>query len=144
MKVMNNDIVRNCRSPHSPMDWKIANMTPIYKKGSRKSAENYRPVSLTSHLSKLMEAMIRDRITVHLDEHQLIRNSQHGFTRGRSCTTNFLSFLDEVSNVLDDCENADAIFLDFAIAFDKVLHHRLLVKLHAHGIEGRVANWIKS
>ena len=78
------------------MNWKIANITPIYKKGSRKSAENYRLVSLNSHVFKLVEAMIRDRITEHLDEHQLIRDAQHGFTPGRSCTTNLLSFLDEV------------------------------------------------
>ena len=127
-----------------PMDWKIANITPIYKKGSRKSAVNYRPVSLTSHLSKLMEAILRDKITEHLEEHQLIRESQHGFRRGSSCTTNLLAFLDEPSTILDNGEKCDAIFLDFAKAFDKVPHHRILVKLAAHVIEGRVVNWIKS
>ena len=53
-------------------------------------------VSLTSHLSKVLEALLRDEMVKHLDKHDLIRDSQHGFRSGRSCTTNLLAFLDEV------------------------------------------------
>jgi len=127
-----------------PLDWKLANVTPIFKKGSRNQPENYRPVSLTSQLSKVMESVIRDVITEHLDRHKLIRDSQHGFRRGRSCTTNILEFLDMVTDVINQKENVDVIFLDFAKAFDKVPHRRLLAKLQSHGIDGKVVRWVAS
>ena len=63
----------------------------LYKKDTKNLAENYRPVSLTSHLSKVLEALLRDEMARHLDKHDLIRDSQHGFLRGRSCTTNLLA-----------------------------------------------------
>ena len=78
----------------------------------------------------------------HLESHQLLRDSQHGFRRGRSCLTNLLSFLDKVSGIVDDGECVDVIFLDFAKAFDKVPHHRLLKKLASHGIDGKLREWI--
>ena len=52
-----------------PLDWRTANITPIYKKGTKSLAENYRPVSLTSHLSKVLEALLRDEMVKHLDKH---------------------------------------------------------------------------
>ena len=78
----------------------------------------------------------------HLESHQLLIDSQHGFRRGRSCLTNLLSFLDKVSGVVDDGECVDVIFLDFVKAFDKVPHHRLLKKLTSHGIDGKLRDWI--
>ena len=68
-----------------PQDWRDANVCPIYKKGERHLSANYRPVSLTSQISKLMETVLRDAIVNHLTNFQLIKNSQHGFTKGRSC-----------------------------------------------------------
>ena len=127
-----------------PLDWRTANVTPIYKKGTKSLAENYRPVSLTSHLSKVLEALLRDEMVKHLDKHDLIRDSQHGFRSGRSCTTNLLAFLDEVTEVIDSGGGLDAIFLDFAKAFDKVPHGRLLAKLRAHGFDGQVVAWIEA
>src|SRR5208282_3780371 len=91
---------------------------------SRSSAENYRPDSLTSQVCKVFESLVRDKI------------------RGRSCLTNLLSFLDKVSGIVDDGECVDVIFLDFAKAFDKVPHHRLLKKLASHGIDGKLREWI--
>ena len=127
-----------------PLDWRSANVTPIFKKGSRNLPENYRPVSLTSQLSKVMESIIRDIIISHLDRHRLIRDTQHGFRKGRSCTTNILEFLDMVTGVINQKGSVDVIFLDFAKAFDKVPHRRLLAKLQAHGIDGQVVRWIAS
>ena len=74
---------------------------PIFEKGSRNQPVNYRPVSLTSQLSKVMESIIRDAIVEHLDNHSLILDSQHGFRKGRSCTTNLLKFLDKVTAAVD-------------------------------------------
>jgi len=68
-----------------PEDWRTANVCPVYKTGKRDSTANYRPISLTSQLSKLLKTMIRDVVVHHLETHDLIRNSQHGFREGRSC-----------------------------------------------------------
>ena len=76
-----------------PDDWKRANVTPIFKKGSRGLLENYRPVSLTSQCSKLFEAIIRDSLTDYLESNCTITDSQRGFRTGRSCMSNLLSFL---------------------------------------------------
>ena len=73
-------------------EWKEVNITPLFKKGSRNKPENYRPVSLTSLLSKLLETLIRDHMVEFLVKHQLINTSKHGFVKARSCLTNVLCF----------------------------------------------------
>ena len=75
-----------------PPDWKLANVTPIFKKGSKGDPANYRPVSLTSVCCKVMESIIRDSIVEHLTKHQLIRPSQHGFVNARSTQSNLLEY----------------------------------------------------
>jgi len=99
---------------------------------------NYRPVSFTSYLSKILEAIIKDDPTVH----SLINDSQHGFLAKRSCLTNLLEFLEYVTKAVDHGKPVDVIYLDFQKAFDKVPHVRLLNKLEAHGISGNVSQWI--
>jgi len=125
-----------------PNDWKLASVCAIYKKGSRAHTSNYRPVSLTSQLCKLLESIIRTAVVSHLDKFNLIKDSQHGFRRGRSCLTNLLEFLDKVTRSVDTGNNIDIIYLDFAKAFDKVPHNRLIKKLEAHGIGGKILTWI--
>ena len=125
---------RSMKAGDVSLDWKTAHIMSIFKKGNRSSPENYRPVSLTSQLSKVMESVLRDEIVRHLDKHNLVRDSQHGFRRGRSCTSNLLEFFDRVTEDVNEKNNVDVIFLDFAKAFDKVPHMRLLAKLRAHGI----------
>ena len=78
----------------------------------------------------------------HLERNHLIKDSQHGFRRGRSCLTNLLEFLDKVTRSVDVGDNIDAVYLDFAKAFDKVPHCRLIKKLEAHGIRGNILTWI--
>jgi len=101
----------------------------VFKKGNRNVMDNYRPVSLTSHVCKLFESIIRDSMVRYLEDNGLIRDSQYWFRKGRSCLSNLLSFMDKVSGYLDSGEPVDAIFLDFAKAFDKVAHRRLARKL---------------
>lgn len=127
-----------------PQDWKDANVAPLFKKGARDKCENYRPVSLTCIICKILESIIKDKIIDHLDKYKLIRDSQHGFTKGRSCLTNLLDFLELVTKWLDDGKPVDLVYLDFAKAFDKVPFMRLFKKLEAHGINDRVIEWIKS
>lgn len=126
-----------------PEDWKAANVIPIFKKGSKKDVENYRPISLTSLVGKVLEKVVKDSIQSHLDEHKLIVDSQHGFRSGKSCLTNLLEFFEYVTSEVDQGEDVDVIYLDFSKAFDKVPHQRLLHKLKQHGISGFVLKWVE-
>ena len=126
-----------------PDDWKLANVSPIFKKGNRTSASNYRPISLTSVICRLMESILRDTIVEHLKSNNLIRSSQHGFMPHRSCLTNLLEFLEVVTKLIDEGHSVDLLYLDFARAFDKVPHARLMMKVRAHGITGKIADWIE-
>jgi Reverse transcriptase (RNA-dependent DNA polymerase) len=126
-----------------PEDWKRANVTPIYKKGTKADPSNYRPVSLTSISCKMLESILRDSIVKHLEQNNLVESSQHGFVKTRSCATNLVEFLDHLTTVLEKGGTADAIFLDFAKAFDKVPRNRLLEKLRGVGLGGRVLAWIE-
>ena len=125
-----------------PEDWKRAHVTPIFKKGKKTEAGNYRPVSLTSVCCKVLESMMKDEIMKHLMAGKLLKRSQHGFMPGRSCTTNLLETLEFVTKAVDNGEPVDIIYLDFAKAFDKVPKHRLMEKLRAHGIGGHIHKWI--
>ena len=126
-----------------PRSWKVADIVPIYKKGKKSVPGNYRPVSLTSQIGKLLEKIIKDEITGHLSQYHLLIDTQHGFMRGRSCLTNLLTYMEGVTRMLDEGKNVDIIYLDFAKAFDKVPHHRLIGKVASMGVEGRVKGWIQ-
>ena len=115
-----------------PLDWRVANVTPIYKRGRKEDPENYRPVSLTSVPGKVMEQVISSAIESHIMDNQGIRSSQHGFMKGRSCLTDLISFYDKMTQLLDEGEAVDIVYLDFQKAFDTVLHRILIEKLAAH------------
>ena len=76
-----------------PQDWRDANVTPLFKKGSRSEAQNYRPVSLLSIIGKILESFVKEKLMDHLEKHSLIKDTQHGFYTGRSCLTNLLEIL---------------------------------------------------
>ncbi|RMC17335.1 hypothetical protein DUI87_05916 [Hirundo rustica rustica] len=127
-----------------PGDWKLANVTPVYKKGRKEDPGNYRPVSLTSVPGKIMEQFILSAITQHLQDGQGIRPSQHGFTKGRSCLTNLVSFYDQVTRLVDAGKAVDVVYLDFSKAFDTVSHSILLDKLAAHGLDKSTLRWVRN
>ena len=114
-------------------------MTPIFKKGSKGSPGNYRPVSLTSIPCKITESCTRDVMVDNLTTNSLIRDTQHGFMRNKSTTTNLLEFMETLTKDQEDGHPKDVVFLDFA----KVPHRRLLEKLKAHSIEGKILVWIE-
>ena len=127
-----------------PSEWKEANITPLFKKGSRNKPEHYRPVSLTSVVCKLLESFIRDHIFEFLVKHKSINTYQHGFQKARSRLTNFLYFLEEITKWVDERSPVDVVYLDFQKAFVKVQHQRLLLKLKTHGMGNDVMiNWIE-
>ena len=126
-----------------PQDWKNAKITPIYKKGSRNKPENYRPVSLTSQVCKVLERIVKKGITAHLSSNNLLSKQQHGFTQKRSCMTNLLETLEDWTSEVDQGNSVDCVFLDFRKAFDSVPHRRLVKKLQSYGIRGNLLAWIQ-
>ena len=127
-----------------PLDWKLANVAPIFKKGDKESIGNYRPISLTSIVCRIFEKIMKSNLLEFLDRYKIILKSQHGFTNKRSCLTNLLEYLEYVTNIIDNGDSADIIYLDFSKAFDKVSHRKLIRKLWGYGIRGNVLRWISS
>ncbi|KAK4816655.1 hypothetical protein QYF61_019632 [Mycteria americana] len=107
-----------------PADWRLAHVTPIYKNGQKEDPGNYRPVSLTS-------------------DNQVIRPSQHGLMKGRSCLTNLISFNDKVTRLVDEGKAVDVVSMDFSTAFDTISYSFLLEKLAAHGLDGHTLCWVQ-
>ncbi|CAM4456862.1 unnamed protein product [Caretta caretta] len=132
------------RTGEVPDDWKKANVVPIFKKGKKEDPGNYRPVSLTSVPGKIMEQVFKESILKHLHERKVIRNSQHGFTKGRSCLTNLIAFYDEITGSVDEGKAVDVLFLDFSKAFDTVSHSILVSKLRKYGLDECTIRWVES
>ena len=127
------------RTGEVPDDWKEANVAPIYKKGDKHKASNYRPVSLTCIASKIMEHIIVSNVMKHLETQNILSPLQHGFRRNHSCESQLLSlFQDLASSPIQ----VDMLIIDFSKAFDKVLHKRLNYKLNWYGIRGDPLGWI--
>jgi retron-type reverse transcriptase len=112
-----------------PNDWKHAIVAPVYKKGPKSKPNNYRPISLTCIASKLMEHILVSNIMSHYDEHGILSPYQHGFRSQHSCETQLIGFSQEVHDNLQQGQQTDIIVMDYSKAFDKVDHHKLLLKL---------------
>ena len=129
-----------------PSAWKAAAVVPIYKGGDRSLAKNYRPISLTSAMMKLLERLIRKQLVNFLSVHNLFNPNQHGFRHGRSCLSALLDVYDNMMTSLSNNpkSSVDMIYLDYAKAFDKVDHGVLLNKLKTFGICGKLGEWLHS
>ena len=125
-----------------PKDWKTALITPIFKKGDRSKASNYRPVSLTSICSKMLEHIVHHHIMCHFDKYNILTSAQHGFRKRRSCESQLIATLQDLAKGIDDKSQIDAVLLDFSKAFDKVPHHRLSLKLDQYGVRGNILRWV--
>lgn len=125
-----------------PLDWKKADVVPIFKKGDRANPCNYRPISLTSVCSKIMEHIVHSCIINHLEHHNVLTDQQHGFRKNRSCDTQLILTINDLAKCVDNHGQTDAILLDFSKAFDKVSHSRLLLKLKHYGVQNSILNWI--
>ena len=127
-----------------PADWKKANVSPVFKKGSKSDPANYRPISLTCILCKVMEHIIASKLTQHFNKHNILYDLQHGFRERRSCKTQLIQLVEDLGRKLVERKQVDLVLLDFSKAFDKVSHSKLLFKLSQHGVKGDTLNWIRA
>ena len=127
-----------------PEDLLSQTIIPIFKKDNKSLASNYRPISLTSHLIKIFERILRSKLIDHLETNNLITPQQHGFRRYRSTLTQLLHHFDLILQILESNNNADTLYLDLSKAFDKVNHQTLLQKLEQMKITGKILTWIRS
>ena len=132
-----------------PDEWRQANVSPVFKKGEKYDAANYRPVSLTCICCKTLEHILVSNINKHIALDSILADCQHGFRSQRSCETQLVQFVHDIISNLDGAVNrghkqTDLIIMDFAKAFDKVPHRRLLHKLEYYGIRGSTHKWINS
>jgi hypothetical protein len=126
-----------------PAEWNQANVTPVFKKGEKFKASNYRPVSLTCIACKLLEHIVVSNTLDHLDSNNTLVDNQHGFRSRRSCETQLVCFLHDLTQSVKRGQ-VDVAIMDFSKAFDVVDHRRLLHKLSFHGIRGNIYMWIQA
>ena len=127
-----------------PSSWKNANVIPIYKKEDRQSVKNYRPVSLLSNISKVMERIVHNALYSYCSKYKLLTEKNSGFKANDSTTNQLLFITNKIINALDDNKNACMVFLDITKAFDRVWHKGLLFKLKQFGVKGPFYQWCDS
>ena len=125
-----------------PDEWKLANVVPVFKKGDKSDIQNYRPISLTCIVSKIFEKFIRDAILDYCKNK--IHDNQHGFLPNKSCNTQMLPFIHDISLGLNANKDIEVVYFDFAKAFDSVNHDIILKKLkNDFNIDGLMLKFIK-
>ena len=127
-----------------PKDWSKAIITPVFKKGNVHLASNYRPVSPTCVVCKLLEHIICSHILSFLETNKLLTHLQHGFRKKHSCESQLLITTSDFFSAFDKKTQTDVGVLDFSRAFDTVPHERLISKLAHYGIQGQTNNWIRA
>jgi len=134
---------QSLRLKMTPKEWKKATISAIFKKRNRSMAGNYRPVSLTSVVCKLLEKIIREHIIKHMKVNKLFSNKQFGFISGRATSLQLLEVLDNWTEAIDNGSDVDVIYMDFQKAFDKVPHKRLIGKAKNYVLDNPLLEWIE-
>ena len=118
-----------------PEKLKVAKVIPIHKRGSWNDISNYRPISLLSSITKILEKLIFKQLSTYLNEHKLLYDSQYGFRAGHSTELASIKLIDRITQDLDKGKIPISIFLDLSKAFDTLDHVILLQKLNHYGIK---------
>ena len=127
-----------------PTGWKDAVIIPIRKPGKDPSnPKNYRPIALTSHIGKIRERMITERLSFYMESRGILSPHQSGFRRGRGTMDPVLCLETEIRKAHVNKESVMAVFFDVEKAYDMVWKEGLMIKLNMIGIAGRTYNWIK-
>jgi len=129
---------------HVPLIWRKAFITSIHKKGDSTLPSNYRPISLTCCMCKLMESIIKDQLTSYLLLKGLISKHQHAFIKRHSTVTNLLECTHDWAAAVHGGNDVDVIYIDFSKAFDSVVHTKLVFKLSNYGVCGKLLQWINA
>ena len=127
-----------------PLIWNSANVSPIFKKGEKSAAANYRPISPTCILCKVMEHIIASNVVKHLDSNGLMYDLQHGFRERRSCETQLVSIIEDLASKSSQGKQTDLILIDFSKAFDKINHSKLILNFNSSGIRSTPLSWIQA
>ena len=127
-----------------PEPTKIPNVIPVHKKGSQLESNNYRPISLISNISKIIEKLVHKRLNSFLESNSLFYEQQFGFRNNHSTNHALIQITEKIRQALDKNEYACGTFIDLQKAFDTVNHEILLKKLEHYGIRGIPNNWFRS
>ena len=122
----------------------MAVVTPIPKSTDASTAEQFRPISLTSNLSKVFEKAVQWQLVDHLKQHGVLSTKQSGFRAGHSCESLLLKVVENWKNAIDESKFTAVAFLDLHKAFDSVRHDILLCKLRDVGCETEPLKWFFS
>ncbi|MES9975678.1 MAG: reverse transcriptase family protein, partial [Candidatus Thiodiazotropha sp.] len=125
-----------------PAEWKLSIIKPFHKGGSKAEVANYRPISLTSVLCKLLEKVVKVSLQNFFRSNSIISPAQHGFVPGRSCLTNLVITREEWVQARDQHVEVSAILFDFSKAFDKVDHNILMGRLANAGVKDPLLSWL--
>ena len=126
-----------------PDEWLQSFITPLFKKGNASDPTNYRPISLTATMCKIMEVIIKDQLVQYLVDKGIINKHQHAFIRNHSTATNLLECINDWLVSIKSPSRTDVVYIDFSKVFDIVVTSKLLFKLECYGITGLLLRWIK-
>ena len=135
---------RSLSTGRVPKDWSTAFVCSLFKKGDTSLASNYRPISLTSILCKVLEHVVTTNIVSHMDKYNLLYDLQHSFRSKRFCETHLVTLIEDLMRNSIAGNQPDLVLIDFSKAFNKVSHQKLLLKLHRYGIRGTTLKWIQA
>lgn len=123
---------------------KTSLVTPIYKSGDQKEMSNYRPISLITNITKIVEKCIKSRIIEFIEKYNIISKNQYGFRAGYNTQDAASELTSKIYKALDNSHRCLCIFLDLSKAFDSICHQRLMEKLEKIGFRGIALDIIKS